>query len=222
MERPRTDDPQSTREGGHADGAGCEEARTHGGRSTAEGHAFRYFVPSRQTFRSPPQTMKSRARTGDARGGLSRDAVSPGSLRWLGVQRCAAALMLAAAPAAPAAPQLRGRRSRSASSAAVILAARSPELWVESGHEVLISSRHPEQLKTLAASLGPRAHVGTPREAALFGEVVRGVGSLHGTAAARCRTCAASSPARSCSTPAIPIRSAMARWPSRCVVREPG
>jgi predicted dinucleotide-binding enzyme len=36
---------------------------------------------------------------------------------------------------------------------------------------VLISSRH-GQLATLAASLGPRAHVGTPREAALFGEVV--------------------------------------------------
>jgi predicted dinucleotide-binding enzyme len=37
---------------------------------------------------------------------------------------------------------------------------------------VLISSRHPEELKSLAASLGARAHVGTPREAALFGEVV--------------------------------------------------
>ena len=46
------------------------------------------------------------------------------------------------------------------------------KLWVQSGHEVLISSRHPEELKALAASLGPRARVGTPREAALFGEVV--------------------------------------------------
>jgi predicted dinucleotide-binding enzyme len=45
-------------------------------------------------------------------------------------------------------------------------------LWVQAGHEVLISSRHPEQLKPLAQSLGPRAHVGTPREAALFGPVV--------------------------------------------------
>ena len=45
-------------------------------------------------------------------------------------------------------------------------------LWVKAGHEVLISSRHPEELKSLAASLGARAHVGTPREAALFGEVV--------------------------------------------------
>jgi predicted dinucleotide-binding enzyme len=45
-------------------------------------------------------------------------------------------------------------------------------LWVAAGHEVLISSRHPDRLKALAASLGPRAHVGTPREAAVFGEVV--------------------------------------------------
>jgi hypothetical protein len=45
-------------------------------------------------------------------------------------------------------------------------------LWVKSGHEVLLSSRHPEQLRALAESLGPKAHVGTPREAARFGEVV--------------------------------------------------
>jgi 8-hydroxy-5-deazaflavin:NADPH oxidoreductase len=45
-------------------------------------------------------------------------------------------------------------------------------LWVAAGHEVLISSRHPDELKGLAATLGPRAHVGTPREAALFGDVV--------------------------------------------------
>ncbi len=45
-------------------------------------------------------------------------------------------------------------------------------LWVKSGHEVLISSRHPEELKPLAQSLGPRAHVGTPREAAMYSDVV--------------------------------------------------
>ncbi len=45
-------------------------------------------------------------------------------------------------------------------------------LWVQAGHEVLISSRHPEELQALARSLGPGAHVGTPREAALFGPVV--------------------------------------------------
>jgi hypothetical protein len=46
------------------------------------------------------------------------------------------------------------------------------ELWVRSGHEVMISSRHPEQLKSLAEKLGPKVHVGTPAEAAAFGPVV--------------------------------------------------
>ena len=45
-------------------------------------------------------------------------------------------------------------------------------LWVKAGHEVLMSSRHPDELRSLAQSLGPRAHVGIPREAALFGDVV--------------------------------------------------
>ena len=35
-----------------------------------------------------------------------------------------------------------------------------------------MSSRHPEELEPLAKELGPRAHVGTPREAAAFGSVV--------------------------------------------------
>ncbi|MBV9344143.1 MAG: NAD(P)-binding domain-containing protein [Gammaproteobacteria bacterium] len=46
------------------------------------------------------------------------------------------------------------------------------KLWVRSGHRVLLSSRHPEQLQPLAAELGTRARVGTPREAAEFGDVV--------------------------------------------------
>jgi predicted dinucleotide-binding enzyme len=44
--------------------------------------------------------------------------------------------------------------------------------WTKAGHEVLMSSRHPEELRPLATSLGPRARVGTPREAAEFGEVI--------------------------------------------------
>ncbi len=46
------------------------------------------------------------------------------------------------------------------------------ELWVQAGHEVLLSSRHPERLRDLADRLGPRARAGLPREAAAFGEVV--------------------------------------------------
>ncbi len=45
-------------------------------------------------------------------------------------------------------------------------------LWAKAGHEILISSRHPEELQKLARSLGPKARAGTPREAAAFGEVV--------------------------------------------------
>ena len=46
------------------------------------------------------------------------------------------------------------------------------ELWAQAGHEVLVSSRHPEQLGELVRKIGPRARAGTPREAAAFGEVV--------------------------------------------------
>src|SRR5881394_3855327 len=46
------------------------------------------------------------------------------------------------------------------------------ELWVKAGHEVLISSRHPDELQGLARTLGPKARVGSPKEAAVFGEVV--------------------------------------------------
>jgi len=44
--------------------------------------------------------------------------------------------------------------------------------WVAAGHEVFMSSRHPEELEPIAKELGPRAHVGTPAEAAAFGSVV--------------------------------------------------
>jgi len=45
-------------------------------------------------------------------------------------------------------------------------------LWVASGHEVLVSSRHPDQLKPLCAELGSKCHVGTPHDAAVFSNVV--------------------------------------------------
>lgn len=46
------------------------------------------------------------------------------------------------------------------------------ELWIKAGHEVLFSSRHPEELQGLVKRLGPRAHAGTTREAANFGDVI--------------------------------------------------
>ena len=45
-------------------------------------------------------------------------------------------------------------------------------LWVEAGHEVLFSSRHPDELKEFIERLGPAARSGTPLDAAVFGEVV--------------------------------------------------
>lgn len=44
--------------------------------------------------------------------------------------------------------------------------------WGAAGHELLISSRHPEQLRGLAQEIGPNVKVGTPKEAAAFGDVV--------------------------------------------------
>jgi predicted dinucleotide-binding enzyme len=45
-------------------------------------------------------------------------------------------------------------------------------LWAKAGHELVISSRHPEQLRDLAKELGPKVRTGTPQEAAAFGDVV--------------------------------------------------
>lgn len=45
-------------------------------------------------------------------------------------------------------------------------------LWVKSGHAVLFSSRHPEELKKLVDGLGPLARAGTVREALAFGDVI--------------------------------------------------
>lgn len=45
-------------------------------------------------------------------------------------------------------------------------------LWVQAGHEVLFSSRHPEELTAMTQRLGPRAAVGTPGQAAEFGSIV--------------------------------------------------
>lgn len=44
--------------------------------------------------------------------------------------------------------------------------------WGAAGHELMISSRHPEQLQALAKEIGPNVKVGTPQQAAAFGDVV--------------------------------------------------
>lgn len=45
-------------------------------------------------------------------------------------------------------------------------------LLVQSGHEVMFSSRHPEELVSMARDLGPRASTGTSAQAAEFGTVL--------------------------------------------------
>ena len=45
-------------------------------------------------------------------------------------------------------------------------------VWAKAGDQVLFASRHPEELKDLAAKAGNGARIGTPAEAAAFGEVV--------------------------------------------------
>jgi predicted dinucleotide-binding enzyme len=44
--------------------------------------------------------------------------------------------------------------------------------WAKAGHELMLSSRHPETLQSLAAELGPKVKVGTPQQAAAFGNVI--------------------------------------------------
>ena len=45
-------------------------------------------------------------------------------------------------------------------------------LWVKAGHQVLFSSRHPENLKQLVDGIGPLARAGTVDDAFKFGEVM--------------------------------------------------
>ena len=45
-------------------------------------------------------------------------------------------------------------------------------LWVKAGHEVMFSALDLEEVRKLAAGLGPNARAGTSREAAAFGEAL--------------------------------------------------
>ncbi len=45
-------------------------------------------------------------------------------------------------------------------------------LWAKAGHQVLFSSRHPDELKGLVEGLGANARAGTVEEAVKFGDVI--------------------------------------------------
>jgi predicted dinucleotide-binding enzyme len=44
--------------------------------------------------------------------------------------------------------------------------------WVKAGHEVLFSTRHPQELDSWVKPLGSRASFGTPQQAAAFGDII--------------------------------------------------
>lgn len=46
------------------------------------------------------------------------------------------------------------------------------KLWADANHEIVISSRHPEELQSLVEELGSRASAATPTEAATAGEAI--------------------------------------------------
>lgn len=101
---------------------------------------------------------------------LSIAAVSRRSLRWL----CAALAVAAFAAGATAAsdPSPTAKIMKIGIIGTGRIGSALARHWAEAGHEVYISSRHPEELQALAAQLGPKAHAGTPKEAAAFGEVI--------------------------------------------------
>jgi predicted dinucleotide-binding enzyme len=45
-------------------------------------------------------------------------------------------------------------------------------LWADAGHDVIVASRHPDELNPLVEKIGPRAAAGTPLEAASLANVV--------------------------------------------------
>ena len=45
-------------------------------------------------------------------------------------------------------------------------------MWINAGHQVMFSSRHPEELKPLVDRLGPLARAGTVKQALDFGDVI--------------------------------------------------
>ncbi|MFM2481734.1 NADPH-dependent F420 reductase [Celerinatantimonas sp. YJH-8] len=44
--------------------------------------------------------------------------------------------------------------------------------WIRSGYQVMFSTRHPDKLQSMVTQLGAKASLGTPREAAAFGDII--------------------------------------------------
>jgi predicted dinucleotide-binding enzyme len=84
----------------------------------------------------------------------------------------AAALAAGAAAALPESARAQASPLRIGVIGAGRIGGALAEHWAKAGHQLLISSRHPDELKALAGQLGGNVRVGTPAEAAAFGEVV--------------------------------------------------
>jgi predicted dinucleotide-binding enzyme len=93
---------------------------------------------------------------------------NPGRRAWLRAAAAIAATLSLGAEAADAP----GAKPRIGIIGTGKIGGALAELWAKAGYELVISSRHPEQLQELAKSLGPKVRAGTPKEAAAFGEVV--------------------------------------------------
>ncbi len=109
-------------------------------------------------------TSSRRAIIASRKGGMSR-------LRAVAIALAAGAI-LGGGQAPQAAPSHRPRPIKIGIIGTGHIGGTLASLWAKAGYELMISSRHPEELRPLARSLGPKVHVGTPREAAAFGSVV--------------------------------------------------
>ncbi len=110
-------------------------------------------------------TMRYDAISDDLTPSRRFSAARRGLLRWLAFM-----------PALVSAPARAQEASTRALSIGIIgagnIGGTLARLWVKAGHRVMLASRHPQQLRGLAQELGPLAEVGTPAEAAAFGEAV--------------------------------------------------
>jgi 8-hydroxy-5-deazaflavin:NADPH oxidoreductase len=99
-------------------------------------------------FRSPNHSRRDLLRTGGA--------LLFGSVLWPAVTRA----------------QTNGNKSRIGIIGSGNIGGTIGGLWVKAGHPVMFSSRHPEELKDLVASLGSLAQAGTVEQAIAFGDVL--------------------------------------------------
>ncbi len=80
--------------------------------------------------------------------------------------------ILAASPLGTFAANAAGGKLKIATIGAGHIGSTLGTIWAKAGHPVMFSSRHPEELKGLAASAGPSAQAGTTEQAVAFADVV--------------------------------------------------